>query len=188
VAASHVGYAASVIVVCADLAPDGRGDAAGVAVGRRCAAAGAPVQVVGIVPEGADGDRLLLGLAAAGVGHAAVLRAPARSLEPADLDLALQYLPDIRVVIAVELEATLLAVVGGAATFAGAPLVVIEPGTGRADAADATAGATVLQAPREDPDETFAGFVGAFAARLDAGEKPADAWDTTLRALAVDAV
>ena len=39
-----------------------------------------------------------------------------------------------------------------------------------------------------DPDETFAGFVGAFSARLDRGEKPADAWDATLRELAVDSV
>ena len=177
------------IVVCADLASAGRAESPGVAIARRCAAAGAPVQLVGIVPEGPDGDRLLLGLSAADVGHAAVLRAPARPLEPADLDLALQYLPDIRVVVAVELESTLLDVVGRAATFAGAPMIALQAGARDEEAASQAAPtAIVLQAPREDPDGTFAGFVGAFAARLDRGENPADAWDSTLSQLAVDAV
>jgi hypothetical protein len=178
-----------VIVVCADLGPAGRAESTGVAIARRCAVAGAPVQVVGIVPEGPDGDRLILTLSAADVGHAAVFRAPARSLEAADLDLALQYLPDIRVVIAVELEAPLLGVIGSAAAFAGAPLIVVQGG-GRDDAGNApeASDAIVLQAPREDHDDTFAGFVGSFAARMDRGEKPADAWDVTLRELAVDAV
>jgi hypothetical protein len=189
VSGGAVGYAAAVIVVCADLAASDRAEPPGVAIAKRCAVAGAPVQVVGIVPEGPDGDRQVLGLAAVDVGHAAVLRSPARSLEPADVDLALRYLPDIRVVVAVELEAPLLRVIASAAAFAGAPLVVIDGATGdRGSGADEMADAIVLQAPREDPDGTFAGFVGAFAAHLDRREKPADAWQATLTELAVDAV
>src|SRR4051794_37418806 len=45
-----------------------------VAVARAAVAAGASVQLIGKVGEGPDGDAILLDIAAAGIGHVAVLR------------------------------------------------------------------------------------------------------------------
>jgi len=153
--------------------------------------AGAAAQVVAVVPDDPGGDRRLLELAAAGVGHAAVLRGPARALEAADVDLALRYLADVRVVVAVGLAESVVAAVAERATWAGTVLVVIgEPGSDGAGVGAVTLpeGAIVLEAPGSDPDGTFAGFVGALAARLDRGATPADAWAATTRELAVDPV
>ncbi|MEO8462398.1 MAG: hypothetical protein ABI555_04250, partial [Chloroflexota bacterium] len=148
------------------------------------------VQVVGIVPEGADGDATLLALTEAGIGHAAVLRTALRALEGADLDLALRYLPDTRVVVAIDLESELLPALADGAAFAGAPLVVVTAHGGAAGVGQLTLpdSAIVLQAPVSDPDGTFAGFVAAFASRLDAGDAAADAWMGTLQSLAVDPI
>ncbi len=97
------------IVVSGDLTePVGRSVSA-TAVARRAAASGASVQVVGVLPEGQVADRLLLDLAADGLGHAAVLREPTRELEAADLDLALRDLPEVRVVVVVEMPASIIA-------------------------------------------------------------------------------
>ena len=91
------------IVTCGALGdPSGRGVSAAT-VARRAATSGGSVQVVGVVPDRAEGDRILLELATANVGHAAVLREPARDLEAADLDLALRYLPEVRVIVVVAL-------------------------------------------------------------------------------------
>ena len=159
------------------------------AIAAAAAKAGAAVQVIGIVPDGAEGDRLILELAEAGIGHAAVLRTLARPMEPADLALALRYLPEVDVVIGVDLGADLLSSLAAGAAFAGAPLVVVEGAGGHAtDDPAMPVEATVLVAPASDPDGTFAGFVAAFAVRLDRGEVPADAWAATLQALAVDPV
>jgi hypothetical protein len=178
------------IVVCADLAPAGRRDPAGLAVALACAAAGSAVQLVGIVPDDPAGDASVLELSRSGVGHAAVLRAPIRPIEPADIELALRYLQDVRVVVAADLDPAGLSAAAAGAGYAGAALIVIR--TGAASGPAATEGlpesAVWLQAPASDPDGTFAGFVGAFAARLDGGEAPADAWDATVAALAVDPV
>jgi hypothetical protein len=186
--------------------------AAGVAasVGRVATAAGADVQLVGKVGEGPTGDAILLSLAQAGVGHAAVLRdasaataiapastdpeavldpidgderplapaeaAPAtRPLDAGDLQLALRYLPDYRVVVVADQfdEAALGAIVA-AARWAGAQLIVVVPagsaGSGVPD------DATVLEAPPVDADGAFAAVVGAYAAALDRGATPADAF------------
>jgi hypothetical protein len=186
--------------------------AAGVAasVGRVAAAAGADVQLVGKVGEGPTGDAILLSLAQARVGHAAVLRdasaanaiAPAasdpeavldpidrdeRSVAPAeaapatrpldtgDLQLALRYLPDYRVVVvADQFDEAPLGTIVEAARWAGAQLIVVVPagstGSGVPD------DATVLEAPPVDADGAFAAVVGAYAAALDRGATPADAF------------
>jgi hypothetical protein len=146
--------------------------------------------VVGIVPDDPEGDRVLLDLSAAGVSHAAVLRGPARSLESADVDLALRYLSDVRVVVSVGMEAAAVAAAADRASWAGAPLVVIGEGGQGADTGPAgfPDGAIVLEAAASDPDGTFAGFIGSLVARMDAGATPADAWAATTRALAVDPV
>ena len=175
------------IVVCGSLEPVGRHEGMALAIAGR-AAGFAQVQVIGIIPDGPDGDRQLIALATAGIGHAAVLRTASRALEAADVDLALRYLPELRVVVAAGADASLLPTLVDGAAYAGASLIVID----RAGATEAERNlppsAIVLEAPSSDPDGTFAGFVGAFAARLDGGAVPADAWETTVRDLAVDPV
>jgi hypothetical protein len=193
--------------------------AAGMAAGiaRTAAAAGAEVQVVGKVGEDPAGEAVLLDLAAAMVGHVAILRDPTRptpaappppaeepapfdepeaetespaaatatsnaptdglSLEPADIELALRYLPDYRVLVVAEpLAEASMRVVLGAAGWTGAALIVLVPaGSPPAVASD---DATLIEAPPEDPDDAFAGIVGAYAAAIDRGEEPAEAFAT----------
>lgn len=178
------------IVVCGTLGGRVTRGASAVAIAGRAAEHGATVQAVGVVPDDPDGDRQLLDLAAARVGHAAALRGPARSLDAADVDLALRYLSDVRVVVTVGLGPAAVAAAAERASWAGAPLVAIrEPGQGKdTGPGELPDGAIVLEAPASDPDGTFAGFVGAFAARMDDGATPGDAWAATTRALAVDPV
>jgi hypothetical protein len=99
----------------------------------------------------------------------------APTLEPADIALGLRYLRDYRVVVAVEpLADGGAAVIAEAAAFADAVLVVVAP-LGHAAPA-AYAAATLLEAPRDDPDGAFAGLVGRYAAALDRGVAPAEAF------------
>jgi sugar/nucleoside kinase (ribokinase family) len=97
------------------------------------------------------------------------------SLEPADIELALRYLPDYRVlVVADSLAEPSLRVALAAASWNGAALVVIVPaGSKQTPAGD---DATVIEAPPNDPDDAFAGVVGAYAAAIDRGEEPAEAF------------
>ena len=190
---SSVEYASAMIVICGALPTDPGRPGLAEAIATVAARARDAVQVIGIVADGPEGDRLLLRLAEAGVGHAAVLRTLDRPMEPADIALALRYLPDVAVIVAADLAADLLGAVTDGAAFVGASLVVI-----RADDEDEPAdehsttdirdAATVLVAPRSDPDGTFAGFVAAFAGCLESGDVPADAWAKTLQKLAVDPV
>jgi hypothetical protein len=148
------------------------------------------VELLGVTPPSAAGDASLIELASAGIGHATVIRSDATAIEPADLELALRYLPDVRAIVLVRPEAPLLSAAASAATWSGAGLVVVGPLT---DAAGAVVDAAallpiVLEPPERDPDDTFAGFVGALAARLDAGEPADAAWRSTLAGLAVDRV
>jgi sugar/nucleoside kinase (ribokinase family) len=96
------------------------------------------------------------------------------SLEAADIELALRYLPDYRVlVIADSLAEPSLRVALAAASWTGAALVVIVPaGSTHTAAGD---DATVIEAPTDDPDDAFAGLVGAYAAAIDRGEEPKEA-------------
>ncbi len=98
-------------------------------------------------------------------------------LEPADIELALRYLPDYRVlVIADPIPAESLEVVLAASQWSGAALVVlVQPGS---DPPQLIPEATVLEAPDGDPDGAFASVVGAYAAALDRGEEPAEAFAT----------
>jgi hypothetical protein len=189
--------------------------AAGVAVtiGRVAAAAGAEVQLVGKVGEGAVGDAVLLSLADARVGHVAVLRdasaptplacdetepeaildpidgdpepeetlaaspraAVGPSLDSGDLQLALRYLPDYRVVVVADaLDEASLSTVVAAARWAGAQLIVVV--AAGSSVAGAPEDATVLESPAIDADGAFAAVVGAYAAALDRGANPAEAF------------
>jgi len=100
---------------------------------------------------------------------------PAMSLEPADVALALRYLREYRVLVAVEpLGEAGAAVVAEAAAFAGAALVVVaQPGV---VVDPAYAAATLLEAPADDRDGAFVGLVGRYAAALDRGIAPAEAF------------
>lgn len=190
--------------------PGRRSAAAGraVAVARAAIQIGAGVELIGKVGRDPAGDAVLIALAADGIGHAAVLRDPARptpalafepveddvplaaavgddeptddgwavpdprqamlALDAGDLDLALRYLSDYRVlVIAEPLADDALAVVVEACAFGGAFLVVaLEP---NGALPDLPAEATVFEAPDADPDGLFGRTVGRFAAGLDQG-------------------
>ena len=162
-------------------------DAGVSSVARAIAARGGRVEVVGTAPPAAAGDRLLLELARAGVGHAAVLRSPAPDLEPADLDLALRYLPEGRVTIVIGASAV-APTAATAATWSGAALVVV---TAAGDAPPDLAPGDrqlIIAAPARDPDGAFAGLLADLALRLDAGDRLEAAWSTTVESLAVEPV
>jgi hypothetical protein len=90
---------------------------------------------------------------------------PGPTLEAADLELALRYLPDYDVVVVAQpLDPAALGAVAGAARWSGSQLIVL----GGADVAIPD-DATVLEPPSEDAEGAFATLVGRYAAALDAG-------------------
>ncbi len=97
------------------------------------------------------------------------------TMDAADLELALRYLPDYRVVVlAADLDPAALGTVVAAAAWAGAHLVALVA-TG-SDGSALPPDATVLERPTSDPDADFARLVATFAAALDRGVKPATAF------------
>ena len=166
----------------------GMDDGVALEVARRAAAAGARTEIVGVAPTDAQGDRVLLELAAAGVGHATVTRSDAGAIEAADLELALRYLPDVRAIVLVRPAASLLPTALAASSWSGASLVIVGPIDGEAIAVldAASAPPTVLEPPSSDPDGAFTGLVVALALRLEAGEDFANAWRATIMPLSVD--
>jgi hypothetical protein len=168
----------------------GRTSGAASAVARRIAARGAAAEIVAPVRPDAAGDKALAGLAAAGVRHAAVLRTGANRLEPADVELALRYLPDVRAIVVADDADGLGQVATEAAAWSSAPLVLVTDGAAPAEgeAGDGSRPVVVLQRPSADPDEAFAGFVAALAVRLEAGDDAAGAFESARRELGVEAV
>jgi len=107
-------------------------------------------------------------------GSRSVVRS-APILEPADLGLALGYLRDYGVLVAVEpFTEGGAAVIAEAASFVDAGLVVIAPSGLPVPAAYAAA--TIIEAPGDDPEGAFAVLVGRYAAALDRGIAPAEAF------------
>ena len=161
-----------------------------VEIARRAAAAGARVEVLGVAATGPAGDRILLELTTAGVGHATVTRFSAAAIEPADLDLALRYLPDVHAIVLERPDEGLVGVALEASGWSGAALVVVGPldraGLELLDRAPNRP--LLLDPPSSDPDGAFAGLVAALAVRLDAGEPIDRAWQDTAAALALDPV
>lgn len=113
---------------------------------------------------------------AAASDNAAARELEGLSMDAGDLELALRYLPDYRVVVlAAELESSARATVVAAAGWAGAHLVALV-GPGGAPA-DLPADATVLERPATDPDGAFGRVVSAYAVALDQGREPRAAFD-----------
>jgi sugar/nucleoside kinase (ribokinase family) len=111
----------------------------------------------------------------AAAGVAVALAPPTPSLDAGDLQLALRYLPDYRVVVVADvLTDDALATVVEAARWAGAQLIVVVPS--RANMTGIAEDATILEPPDRDPEGAFATVVGAYAAELDRGVSPAEAF------------
>ena len=157
------------------------------------AQAGGRVELVGSVGDDANGDAVITELGRAGIGHAAVLRDPAGQtrrvddseagplprLDSADIDLGLSYLAECQVlVIAEALGADALRVASDAATYHDAALVVLAE-AGTTPPVELPETATVLEVPEEDSG-AFPELVGRYAALLDSGRTPADAWRDAL--------
>ena len=182
-----------------------RADGLAVAIARGAASAGAGVQLMGKLGDDPEGDLALLELATAGVAHPAMLRdharrtplgrgsakaaddpGPAPSLEPADLELGLRYVPDFRVLVLAVPEAPgLIVPAADAASFAGAHLIVIS--NERAHVETLPERSTVLTAPRGEAGESaLAGLVATYAVALDAGDDSIAAWRRARAAAGAD--
>ena len=191
--------------------PGRRATASGLAadIGLGAVEGGSVVQLVGKIGDDPAGDALLVALAEAGIGHAAILRDPSRptpassvppadpdedpfssdppaeevpgaaapagpALDAEDLELALRYLPDHRVVVVAErLGPDALASVANDCSYVGAQLILVL-GTG-ATAAGLPPEATILEAPDDDPEGVFGRTVGLFAAAIDQGRPASEA-------------
>ncbi|MEP7361033.1 MAG: hypothetical protein ABI744_05570 [Chloroflexota bacterium] len=157
------------------------GTAGRVAVHAR--AAGAQVAIVGLVTDDDAGDATVTELGRADVGHAALLRQPGggelRALDRADIELALSYVPECRVLVAAEpLDDDALAATTEAAAYHGAALICIT-GAGAPPPTALPETATVL----EEPDEAataFAELVGRYAAALATGTQAQEAWKSAV--------
>jgi hypothetical protein len=186
-----VEYARGVIAVIGSTEP-AHAPVSVISIAAAAVRSGAATQLVSAIPDDAGGDRRMAEVAALGIGHAAVLRTTAASLDPADLELALQYLPDLTVIVAAVSDPALAETAARAAEWSDAQLVVISRGDPTALSTVeqlARAGrATVLEAPARDLDGMFAGLVGRLVADLDSGAPPADAWRAVLAATGADRV
>ena len=180
---------------------DAAGLASAIAIG--AAADDGRVEVITRLGDDPAGDAVLLALARHRVGHVAVLRDAGTSteviadavdeaapddeetgapmptpqggvLEPADANLALRYLPEMAVIVAVHLDAPVLAEAIAAASWAEASLiVVVSPGSG------VPAGLPVdaVTVELDDSDDSSAGrSIGRYAAALGRGEAARDAY------------
>ena len=181
--------------------------AAGLAVGIALAAraVGATVELVGKVGDDPEGDGLAVELEREGVGHAALLRDPSAAtphaghgpgsetgvpVSSADVELALRYLTDAKVIIAVRQgDPSVAGAIEEAAGYAGAHLIVVEHGNadggrgGGGDGAGAsTETVTRLTAAAKD-EGAFAAVVGGYAAALDRGERPTTAFQGAIDAV-----
>lgn len=175
-----------IVVACA---PEGQpGAALGEAVAGAAAAAGAAVEIVTTVPDGPAGDELILALGQSAIGHAAVLRRSGGRLEAPDVALALRYLPDVRVIVPVGLEADVAAAAFDGAAWAGATVVAVL-GAGAELPPGLPDSAVVFEAPAAGRSSTgFATLVGRFAAALDAGTEAGAAFGLAVPTVAAERV
>ncbi len=110
----------------------------------------------------------------------------APQLEAADVNLALRYLPQIGVIVAVHLPDDVLAEAVAAATWADTALVVIVP-SGASVPASLPPTAVTLEIDHQD--ESAAGAaVGRYAAALDRGDAPRDAFEALVASVSAESV
>lgn len=128
-----------------------------------------PTPMLGPADEAADPTDEGL---AAGDRHAVPADAQL-TLEPADVQLALRYVTDYGVVIAVHVPEETIGEVVGAAAWAGAHLVVVLAAGASVDVPD---GALVVVADEGEADTGVAGAIGRYAAAIDRGDDGASAY------------
>jgi hypothetical protein len=104
------------------------------------------------------------------------------TLDAADVDLGLRYLTEFAVLVLAEPAGQdVVQVVAEAARWNAAQLLmVVEAGTVPADGLPSDA--IVFEAPADDRDGVFATLVGTFAAALDDGADPAEAFRSSIAA------
>lgn len=101
-------------------------------------------------------------------------------LDPADVDLALRFLPAAGVIVLADaLSGDAIAAAADGAAFATARLIVLVPAGATPPALPPEA--TVLETPPDD-DGSFARMVGLFAGALDAGADPRAAFEEAVEA------
>ena len=103
------------------------------------------------------------------------------SVDAGDLELALRYVPDYRVlIVAADLDAGAFGAIVVGAGWSGAHLIVLLPEGPSARAIPD--GATALLRPPTDPDGAFAAMVAGYAVAIDRGDEPRAAFATAQRA------
>lgn len=104
------------------------------------------------------------------------------TLDAADVDLGLRYLTEFAVLVLAEPAGRdVVQVVAEAARWTAAQLLlVVEVGTALTDGLPSDA--IVFEAPADDRDGVFAMLVGTFAAALDVGADPAEAFRSAIAA------
>lgn len=159
---------------------DGAGDAVVVALGRlgvgHAALLRDPVRPTPVLTEVVPNDETAEIEAVAPEARLLPEDADARpTLEAADVELALRFLPGAGVIVVAGplAEAATAAAVDGAA-YAAARLIVLVPAGAKPPSVPADA--TLLEAPAED-DGSFGRLVGIFAGALDAGVEPRAAFE-----------
>jgi hypothetical protein len=107
-------------------------------------------------------------------------------LDPADVDLALRFLPAAGVIVLADaLSGDAIAAAAEGAAFATARLIVLVPAGATPPALPPEA--TVLETPPDD-DGSFARLVGLFAGALDAGADPKAAFEEAVEASGWEAI
>jgi len=102
------------------------------------------------------------------------------AIDAGDVDLGLRYLTEFGVVVVAEpARADVITVVSDAARWAEARMVLVIP-AGSPVPDDLPADVIVFEAPVDDPDGAFADLVGSFAAALDDGVEPAEAFQASI--------
>ncbi|HEV7605031.1 MAG TPA: hypothetical protein VGO15_08680 [Candidatus Limnocylindrales bacterium] len=101
-------------------------------------------------------------------------------LDGADVDLGLRYLTEFAVVVLAEpADPDTLAIVADAARWGEARMVVVV-GAGEGTPDGLPEDVVVFEAPGADPDGVFATLVGNFAAALDEGVEPGEAFRVSI--------
>jgi hypothetical protein len=102
------------------------------------------------------------------------------ALEAADVDLGLRYLTEFGVVVVADVVAPeIVAVVADAARWGGARMILVVA-AGERPPDGLPEDVVVLAAPDDDPDGVFATLVGTFAAALDEGTDPGEAFRASI--------